>query len=109
MLGRFGRASGLRDLLGHGAVPEAWRNGPRLAEVAYPDVLVARAVTDGNALDLVLRPGDGPVRTHLAVDRLVPGRTYTALGTTADTVTADGSGRALLEVDLGARHEVRLH
>ncbi|MCD2187354.1 hypothetical protein LN037_09330 [Actinomycetospora sp. SF1] len=109
VLGRFGRAGGLRDLLGHGAVPEAWRNGPRLAEVAYPDVLVARAVTDGNALDLVLRPGDGPVRTTLAVDRLVPGRTYAALGTTADTVTADGSGRALLEVDLGARHEVRLH
>lgn len=84
------------------------RQGPRLAEVAYPDVQVARAVTDGRALDLVLRPGDGPVRTTLAVDRLVPGRTYTSLGTATDTVTADEHGRALLEVDLGDR-EVRLH
>lgn len=108
ILGRFGRRSGLRDLLGHGGVPAAWQEGARLAEVAYPDVLVARAVTDGHALDLVLRPGDGPVRTTLAVDRLVPGRTYTSLGTAAETVTADEHGRALLEVDLGDRHEVRL-
>ncbi|GLZ55341.1 hypothetical protein [Actinomycetospora sp. NBRC 106378] len=109
ILGRFGRRSGLRDLFGHGAVPTTWRQGPRLAEAAYPDVLVARAVTDGHALDLVLRPGDGPVRTVLGVDRLVPGRTYTSLGTATDTVTADEHGHALLEVDLGDRHEVRLH
>jgi Linalool dehydratase/isomerase len=108
VLGRFGRPSGLRDLLGHGA-PEAWRTGPRLTGAAYPDVLVARAVTDGRALDLTLLPGGGPVRTTLALDRLTPHRCYTTSGTRAATVTADAEGRALVEVDLGGRLEIRIH
>ena len=58
-LGRFGRHSAVRDLLVFGA-PEAWRQGPVLAEADYPDVLVARAVTDGSGLDLVLRPATAP-------------------------------------------------
>jgi hypothetical protein len=109
VLGRFGRHSGLRDLLGHGGLPASWTAGPRLAEAAYPDVLVARAVTDGSALDLVLRPGDGPTRTTLAVERLAPGRAYAVSGGTRESVTADAGGRALVEVDLGDRLEVRLH
>ncbi|MCD2189826.1 linalool dehydratase/isomerase domain-containing protein [Actinomycetospora soli] len=109
VLGRFGRPHGLRDLVGHGAVPAAWRTGPRLAGAAYPEVLVARALTDGDALDLVLRPGAGPVRTTLAVDRLVPGRCYAVSGAAAGEVVADDAGRAHVEVDLGDRREVRLH
>ncbi|WP_224387691.1 hypothetical protein [Pseudonocardia sp. ICBG1293] len=109
VLGRFGRRHALRDLLGHGGVPQGWRTGPRLADVAYPDVLVARAVTDGRALDLVLRPGAGPVRTVLAVDRLVPGAVHRVTGARTDEVVADGDGRALVEVDLGDRLEVRLY
>lgn len=109
VLGRFGRRHALRDLLGHGGVPETWRTGPRLADAAYPDVLVARAVTDGRALDLVLRPGGRPVRTVLAVDRLVPGATYRVSGARSAEVVADGDGRALVEVDLGDRLAVRLY
>jgi hypothetical protein len=109
VLGRFSRSHAMRDLFAHGAVPAAWRTGPRLAEAAYPDVLVARAVTDGDALDLVLRPGDEPIRTTLAVDRLVPGRRYAVAGASAGEVVADDRGRALVEVDLGGRREVRLH
>jgi len=108
VLGRFGRHSGLRDLLNHGA-PPAWRTGPRLAGAAYPDVLVARAVTDGKALDLTLRPGAGPVRTTLELDRLLPHREYTVAGARVGTVTADTAGRALVEIDLGDRLELRLH
>jgi hypothetical protein len=50
------------------------RTRPIVAEVAYPDVLVARAVTDGTNLDVVLRPGNGGGRTAIAVERLKPGR-----------------------------------
>jgi hypothetical protein len=107
LLGRFGRHSAFRDLVNHG-VPEAWQLGPRLNEAAYPDVLVARAVTDGVGLDLVLHPGAGPVRTTLGVDRLVPGRMYAAHGAGVDTVIADPTGRATVPIDLGARTEVRL-
>jgi hypothetical protein len=107
-LGRFLRKDGLGDLVAHG-VPDAWHRGPVLAECAYPEVLVARAVTDGTALDLVLLPGAGPVRTTLSVERLDPGRTYTVSGGLEPTVTADAEGRAMVGVDLGGRHEVRLH
>lgn len=107
VLGRFGRHNGLRDLIAHDT-PTAWSTGPRLAEAAYPDVLVARAVTDGTALDLVLRPGDGPVRTTLSVDRLRPGTAYRVDGTCQTLITADAQGRALVEVDLGDRREVRI-
>lgn len=106
-LGRFLRQDGLRDLVVHG-VPRAWHTGPVLAECAYPEVLVARAVTDGHALDLVLLPGVGPARTTLGVERLVPGRTYTVDGGLEPTVTADAHGRAVVGVDLDGRREVRL-
>jgi hypothetical protein len=106
-LGRFARRSALRDLLAF-PTPEEWRQGPVLADAAYPAVLVGRAVSDGRALDLVLRPGAGPVRTTIAVERLVPHRTYAVSGGCADTVRADGAGRALLEVELGGRHELRM-
>ncbi len=106
-LGRFGRSAGLRDLVAHG-VPDAWQTGPRLAECAYPDVLGARAVTDGAALDLVLRPGAGPVRTVLAVDRLRPGAEYAVTGGTESSTTADSEGRAMVGVELADRLAVRL-
>jgi hypothetical protein len=107
VLGRFGRHNGLRDLIAHDT-PTAWAEGPRLAEAAYPDVLVARAVTDGTALDLVLRPGAGAVRTSLAVDRLRPRTTYLVDGAASASVNADEHGRAMIEIDLGDRREVRI-
>jgi hypothetical protein len=108
LLGRFGRHNGLRDLIAFGA-PTMWTSGPRLAEAAYPDVQVARAVTDGQALDLVLRPGAGPVRASLGLDRLAPHGQYRVQGTGAETITADARGRALVDVDLADRHVLRIH
>ncbi|MEU4706932.1 hypothetical protein AB0G00_10905 [Nocardia salmonicida] len=102
LMARFGRASGLRDLIGHG-LPDAWRTGPRLADADYPDVLVARALTDGVALHCVLRPGAGPVRTTVVVDRLVPGRSYHVAGALEREIVADRAGCTTLTLDLGGR------
>ncbi len=109
LITRVGRPGSLRDLVAFGA-PEAWAGGPRLAEVAYPDVLVARAVTDGTALDLVLRPGAGPVRTTIEVDRLAPGHAYVVDGVAANAraITADSSGRALIPIELDDRLALRV-
>lgn len=106
-LGRFGRRSALRDLVVFGA-PDAWRHGPVLAEAAYPAVLVAKAVTDGHALDLVLRPGAGPVRTRIRIERLVPHGSYAVSGAAVDELVASSSGDAIIEVELGGRHELRV-
>ena len=104
-LGRFGRHSAVRDLLAYGP-PDAWRQGPVLAEADYPDVLVARAVTDGHRLDLVLRPGNGPVRTRLGLAGLAPDRTYDLRGAIEPTVVASAGGTAKFHVDLGDRLDV---
>lgn len=106
-LGRFGRRSALRDLVNFGT-PDSWREGPTLAEAAYPEVLVARAVTDGRALHLVLRPGSGPVRTRLLIQRLVPHQRYAVRGAGTEELVASAAGDAVIEIDLGDRLEVRI-
>ena len=104
---RFNRANGLHDFVTQGAADE-WRRGPILAEAAYPDVLVAKAVTDGHTLDLVLRPGAGPRRTSLRLERLVPQRDYRVVGAVDDSFTASADGTATVTVDLGDRIDVRV-
>lgn len=105
VMARFTTASSMAHLLA-GEIPEAWKTGPALGQAAYPDVLVARAVTDGRALDLVLRPGNGGGRTALGVERLAPRHDYVVVGGVDDTVTADDDGRALVTVDLDDRREI---
>jgi hypothetical protein len=107
-LGRFGRENGLRDLVNHGA-PQAWRDGPRLTDAPYPEVLVAHAVSDGHALDLVLYPGAGPARTELTIDGLGPRREYAVSGADDDRLVSDETGRARLNVSLTGRTPVRVH
>jgi len=96
----------VRDMVTKG-LPEAWAKGPILSHAVYPDVIVAYAVTDGTALDLVLQPGEGPVDAALAFDRLVPGRSY-RVAATGQSVTADDSGRASLTLALRERMALRL-
>jgi hypothetical protein len=103
----LGRRHGFYDLVRSGS-PAAWRRGPVLAAADYPEVLVARAVTDGRALDLVLRPGRDRGRRILRIERLAPGRDYAVMGAVARSVTAAPDGTAVVEVDLDQRREVRL-
>ena len=105
VLSRFDTKDSMAHLMA-GEIPAAWKVGPILAQAAYPDVLVARAVTDGRALDLVLRPGSHGERTVLGLERLAPQHEYVITGAVDETVTADDEGRALVTVDLDDRREV---
>ena len=67
------------------------------------------AVSDGNDLALILRPGNGHTRTTIAVERLRPHRTYHTRGARDPAVTADPTGRALIEIDLNDRLELHLY
>jgi hypothetical protein len=107
VMARFTSERAMHDLLA-GEVPEQWKTGPVLAQAAYPDVLVTRAVTDGRVLDLVLRPGNHGGRTTLGIERLDPRRDYVVTGGLEETVTAGDDGRALVTVDLDDRLEVLL-
>ena len=64
----WGARNTIRDMVNRG-LPEAWAKGPILADAVYPDVIVGRAVTDGTALELVLHPGAGTVRSDIGLDR----------------------------------------
>lgn len=91
-----------------GRVPEAWRTGPTLDEAAYPDVLVAKALSDSTGLELVLRPGAGAVRTPLRLGRLRPRASYRVDGGVESEIIADDAGSAIVTVELADRHEVRV-
>ena len=102
----WSRRNTVRDMVTKG-LPEAWKNGPLLADARYPDVIVTRAVSDGSALSLVLRAGGQPLQTELGFARLAPGRTYRVVQT-GQTVTAALDGTARLTFDLAARSELDL-
>jgi len=88
--------------------PEAVFRGPLLTEARYPDVLVARAHSDGNDLDLVLYPGGLPGTQRLRVERLRPGLRYLVVGAGEPELVADESGAAWIGVELRGRTSVRI-
>lgn len=91
--------STVRNMVNVG-LPKEWAAGPILADARYPDVIVTRAVTDGEALELVMQSGNGAVKAELGFARLKPGRSYRVRQTDQRvTASADGSARILLPVD----------
>jgi len=107
---RFLRPGGLYDAV-HSGMPAHWRTGPILDEAPYPEVLVRRAVSDGNDLDLVLSAGArgatgaaGP--QVLRIGQLRPGRTYRVRGADETQLVADHDGGAILHVQMSANSHV---
>lgn len=100
------RANTMRDMVNTG-LPASWRSGPILAEARYPDVIVTRAVSDGRALELVLRPGGTAAEVELGLDRLAAGTTYRVVGTDQE-LTADAVGKARFRVQLPGRRELSI-
>lgn len=104
---RLGRTNALHDLVNEG-MPAAWQDGPVLAGANYPNVLVAKAVSDGAALDLVCHPGRAGGREVLDIAQLKPNQRYRCEGAVKTSATADGEGKISLEVELDGRTEVRI-
>jgi hypothetical protein len=103
-----GRANVLHDVVRVG-LPEPWRDGPLLATAAYPDVLVAKAVSDGADLDLVLYPGrpEG-LRSSVGLSQLRPNHRYIVTGAVNREFVTDGDGTADVEIDLPGRTRVQV-
>ena len=107
VIARFNRLGGWAQAVAEGPDPCVLA-GPHLADAPYPQVLVARADTDGTALDLVLRPGGQPGRYDLGIAGLHGGRPYLVTGATAERIDASPDGTARVQVDLGARVELQV-
>ena len=88
---------------------DATLRGPMLTDAPYPDVLVARAYSDGEDLDLTVYPGAASSsRQTLTVDQLQPGKEYHVVGAEAPTLTSDGQGRARFDVNISGRTAIRI-
>ncbi|WP_374526969.1 hypothetical protein [Novosphingobium sp.] len=107
IMGSLMRTGDFARTFSHGASKRALA-GPMIETAAYPEVLVARAWSDGAALDAVFYPGrDEGVQT-IPLSQLEPGRTYRLSGATTDSLVADAQGTARFAVNLSGRTEVRL-
>ena len=105
--GGFGRSHTLTDMMTR-ARPTEWANGPRLADLPHPDALVAKAVSDGSALDIVVRPGSTRSRVALRFDQLRPGTKYLVHGAQEHELIADETGHAHVSVNLQDRTAIGL-
>ncbi len=107
--GRFA-SEGTWHRFAWGDGPAFGASSPHIAEASYPDVLVARAVTDGTALEAVLRPGRGNGRQAVTIGGLVPGRSYHV--SSGDRVSleqvADATGSLIATATLTGRTELRV-
>ncbi len=81
--------------------------GPILTECKYPEVLVAKAKSDGNDLDLVLYNGHKPGIQELGIERLKPGCDYGIKGTDI-LFKADHLGKASVNVILDGRTTIHI-
>ncbi|MBY6537802.1 hypothetical protein HQ325_03870 [Rhodococcus sp. BP-349] len=106
-MGAFGRKGGWLDLIDRG-LPETWATGPILKDVPFADAMVARAETDGQALDLVLHPVDDEAHTRLTLARLTPGISYEVTGDVTASVVADENGEAVMPVHLAGRTAINV-
>ncbi len=83
--------------------------GPVLEQADYPDVLVARAYSRGDDLDLVLCPGTEAAESRrIGIGQLQPGRVYGVTGAQAQEFRAGEDGRAVLDVKLQGRTQVKV-
>ena len=93
--------------------PESAKEGPVLMECSYPEVIVAKAASGGDDLNMVLYNGTQPGEQKLGLARLKPGQRYTLSVCTAEKeqpeiseFTADHEGLAEVSVYLEDRTEV---
>jgi Linalool dehydratase/isomerase len=107
LMGRILRTGDVRSMVLKGPPAGAMR-GPLLAEARYPDVLVAKAFSDGTNLSLVLYPGGGSSSQTLGLERLQPGRTYRVECGASQSLRADESGRAQFSLVLKGRTPVEI-
>jgi Linalool dehydratase/isomerase len=96
---RLGRHNGLRATV----QADARHPGPILTDAPYPDILIARATSDGTSLDLVLHPSGNATGARIAVAGLRPNRDYRTGLSEVHVVQANEAGQVQIDVPLRGR------
>lgn len=95
-----------KDLILRGPDATAF-TGPLLTECPFPQVLVARAVSDGEDLDLVLYNGEDSGEQEITVEQLEKNTTYRD-ECSGHVFTSDEEGKAVLRIMLSGRTPVHI-
>ncbi|MDR3174575.1 MAG: hypothetical protein LBU19_10025, partial [Treponema sp.] len=103
---RWTRKDDWRDTIIKGP-PAAAYSGPLLEACSYPDVLVAKAFSHGEDLELVLYNGTEKKEQTIRLERLQKERVYNILET-GQKIRADADGKAHLECRLEGRTPITL-
>lgn len=82
--------------------------GPMIETMDYPNVLVARAWSDGEILEATFVPGGKHGTYHIPLSQLKPGKTYEVLGAVENKITADAEGQGRFSIALSDRLEVSI-
>ena len=108
VIGRLTRRDDIRRMVLEGP-PQGAMKGPLLDCVAYPDVLVSKAFSQGDDLHLVLYPGTENTRQTLQFSRLKPATVYSVnCAGGGFTIEADQQGKAECEVSVSGRTEIMI-
>lgn len=108
VIGQVRRSGDFERAVLKGAPAQALQ-GPMLTGISYPEVLVARAISeDGASLHLVLYPGTLKATHRIGFENLAPGATYQLSGPQHATLTADAEGHAEAQIELNGRTELFL-
>jgi hypothetical protein len=87
-------------------MPETAKSGPILTDCVYPDVVPAKACSNGEDLELVLYSGKGAGDYPIKVERLTPGAAYALNG--EQRFNADSGGTATLTIHISGRTPVHI-
>lgn len=109
LMGRVATTNLQHDLVNTGS-DERWVNGPLLTDVIYPKVQVAKAVSDGINLDLVLYPENKPDVQDIEISQLLAEQKYSLSGSSKNAFNffADAEGKAKLSIHLDGRTELTI-
>jgi hypothetical protein len=108
VVGQVRRSGDFERAVLQGAPAQALK-GPMLTGVSYPEVLVAKAISeDGSGLHIVLYPGAQMAKQRICFENLTPGVRYFLTGSRQATVIADSEGRVETELELTGRTELSL-
>ena len=102
---RSGSKNGFRDLIDK---PRDRAPAPMISDIAYPDILVARAGHAHRMLTAVLYPGERHGRFRFRVSGLAPEASYVCDGTEQPRIRSDRAGEAMIKVALIGRTEIRI-
>lgn len=102
VMGQLMQTGDFRRSFVEGPSPECLE-GPQLSEAPYPAVLVAKAISDGKKLDLVLYPGAEGGTEIIELARLVPNASYAVVGAVPSEFVALNDGTISLKVALYGR------